>query len=133
VTAEYDNRRWISRDPLDNAETSQGPNLYEYVKDNPLNGVDPFGLGTWSITISNPGGTSIGAAIGGLFEPPVINASYTMDDSEKKCCTSFKIERSASGNLSNNPNDDPDGGPYKRNGNAYQPGRSSPDQPGPAI
>ena len=36
--------RWISRDPLDNAEMLQGPNLYAYVSNNPINGFDPYGL-----------------------------------------------------------------------------------------
>ena len=39
----YDTTRCISRDPLDNAEMKQGPNLYEYVRDNPVNAVDPLG------------------------------------------------------------------------------------------
>src|SRR6266542_2445747 len=32
--------RWISRDPLNNAELLQGPNLYAYVRNNPVNAVD---------------------------------------------------------------------------------------------
>jgi RHS repeat-associated protein len=36
--------RWLSRDPLDNAEKKQGPNLYEYVWNDPTNNVDPDGL-----------------------------------------------------------------------------------------
>ena len=36
--------RWISRDPLENAEMSQGPNLYSYVTNDPVNGVDLLGL-----------------------------------------------------------------------------------------
>ena len=36
--------RWLSRDPLKDAEMSQGTNLYEYVKNNPIDLVDPFGL-----------------------------------------------------------------------------------------
>ncbi len=41
--------RWISRDPLKNAETSQGANLYAYVANDPLNSADPLGLcpGDW--------------------------------------------------------------------------------------
>jgi RHS repeat-associated protein len=52
--------RWLSRDPLENAERSQGPNLYTYVANNPVNGVDPLGL--WNLwnpltygVPSNPG------------------------------------------------------------------------------
>jgi RHS repeat-associated protein len=36
--------RFISRDPLENAELTQGPNLYWYIKDSPANGLDPRGL-----------------------------------------------------------------------------------------
>jgi RHS repeat-associated protein len=36
--------RWLSRDPLDNAETEQGPNLYAYVSNDPVNQTDPLGL-----------------------------------------------------------------------------------------
>ena len=37
--------RWLSRDPLPGAEIKEGPNLYAYVKDNPVNRTDPLGLG----------------------------------------------------------------------------------------
>jgi RHS repeat-associated protein len=36
--------RWLSRDPLKRAELLQGPNLYAYVANNPVNGTDPLGL-----------------------------------------------------------------------------------------
>ncbi len=36
--------RWLSRDPLQDAETEEGPNLYSYVGNNPVNWVDPLGL-----------------------------------------------------------------------------------------
>ena len=36
--------RWLSRDPLRNAEIKEGANLYAYVGNNPINGVDPLGL-----------------------------------------------------------------------------------------
>jgi RHS repeat-associated protein len=36
--------RWLSRDPLNNAEAKQGANLYTYAGNNPINVVDPLGL-----------------------------------------------------------------------------------------
>ncbi len=36
--------RWLSRDPLQDAESLEGPNLYTYVGNNPINAVDPLGL-----------------------------------------------------------------------------------------
>ena len=36
--------RWISRDPLDDAEMSEGPNLYLYVHNDSINVIDPLGL-----------------------------------------------------------------------------------------
>jgi len=38
--------RWLSRDPLKNAEMKQGPNLYEYVSDNPIFNIDTSGTCT---------------------------------------------------------------------------------------
>jgi RHS repeat-associated protein len=35
--------RWLSRDPLNDAERKQGPNLYAYVRNNPVNLIDPIG------------------------------------------------------------------------------------------
>jgi RHS repeat-associated protein len=36
--------RWLSRDPLPDAEQREGPNLYSYVGNDPVNRVDPLGL-----------------------------------------------------------------------------------------
>jgi RHS repeat-associated protein len=36
--------RWLSRDPLGDAEVQEGPNLYAYVRNNPINATDPLGL-----------------------------------------------------------------------------------------
>jgi RHS repeat-associated protein len=36
--------RWLSRDPLYHAETREGPNLYAYVRNEPVGLMDPLGL-----------------------------------------------------------------------------------------
>jgi RHS repeat-associated protein len=36
--------RWLSRDPSKNAEVEEGPNLFCYVLNDPINRVDPLGL-----------------------------------------------------------------------------------------
>jgi RHS repeat-associated protein len=36
--------RWLSRDPLENAERIEGPNLFTYVHNNPVNNTDLLGL-----------------------------------------------------------------------------------------
>lgn len=36
--------RWLSRDPLRDAEKKEGPNLYAYVGNNPVNMIDPLGF-----------------------------------------------------------------------------------------
>jgi RHS repeat-associated protein len=36
--------RWLSRDPLQDAEVREGINVFTYVKNNPVNLTDPFGL-----------------------------------------------------------------------------------------
>jgi len=43
--------RWLSRDPI--AEEG-GINLYIYVDNDPINGVDPLGLDTWLYWVSRP-------------------------------------------------------------------------------
>ena len=42
--------RWLSRDSLEDAETSEGPNLYSYVRNNPSGATDPLGLATKTFT-----------------------------------------------------------------------------------
>jgi RHS repeat-associated protein len=39
-----DTGRWLSRDPIEDGEMRQGPNLYQYVRNSPVIHVDPTGL-----------------------------------------------------------------------------------------
>jgi RHS repeat-associated protein len=39
--------RWLSRDPLSYADILEGPNLYAYVNNNPVNLTDPLGQSPW--------------------------------------------------------------------------------------
>jgi RHS repeat-associated protein len=60
--------RWLSRDPLESItgempEMVQGPNLYQYAFNNPVNWIDPLGLDVWvsgglheSINVGDPNG-----------------------------------------------------------------------------
>jgi RHS repeat-associated protein len=59
-------RRWLSRDPIANAELSQGANLYAYVLNNPENVVDESGLG------------GLGGAFGGITPTPPSPPSLPM-------------------------------------------------------
>jgi RHS repeat-associated protein len=52
--------RWLNRDPI---REIGGMNLYTYGA-NPINGVDPFGLWQWNITIGLPFGTSFNFTFG---------------------------------------------------------------------
>jgi len=62
--------RWISRDPLANAEMRQGPNLYAYVLNDPICRVDPLGLWTFSLGFSFSGGAAVGGNLtfGAIFD-----------------------------------------------------------------
>ncbi len=75
-----DTGKWLSRDPI---EESDGPNMYAYVQNDPVNGIDPLGLWqftagwAWgaggSITFGYNGGRanagySVGFGVGGKIE-----------------------------------------------------------------
>jgi uncharacterized protein RhaS with RHS repeats len=50
-------QRWLNRDPLEDAELlPDGPNLYEFVRNNPINWFDPDGAQS---SIAHPGGAAI--------------------------------------------------------------------------
>lgn len=55
--------RWLSRDPLQNAEVIAGPNLYAYVVNDPINHTDPEGLISDSFKVALLT-TELGVALG---------------------------------------------------------------------
>ena len=74
---------WISRDPLKGVEMKEGPNLYAYVRDNPVYAVDLDGLGKWNFGVANTFGDGNNA----------IDVTYQLDDSDKCKCTEAIVER----------------------------------------
>ena len=80
--------RWLSRDPLKNAEVREGPNLYAYVGNNPINLIDPLGTGvvfTPPYEPAPPSGPATPAApapvappaIPPVAEPPIVYTPST--------------------------------------------------------
>lgn len=67
--------RWLSRDPLEDAELEQGNNIYVYVRNNPVNQIDPSGLAAGGSGYSGGGGASGGGG-----------SSDSWDDSPSKPC-----------------------------------------------
>lgn len=59
--------RWISRDPMENAEVIEGPNLYAYVNNEVLIFIDPTGLGSYGAVIGGIIGGVLGAVDGALI------------------------------------------------------------------
>jgi RHS repeat-associated protein len=58
--------RWITRDPLENGELQEGANLYSYVRNVPVNHVDPDGRAQYKykcptlFMVPTPGGIAVG-------------------------------------------------------------------------
>jgi hypothetical protein len=65
--------RWLSRDPLAKAELLQGPNLYAYAANDPINLVDPSGL---SVTPWTPEWLAVQQATKNPYQYEIILASY---------------------------------------------------------
>jgi RHS repeat-associated protein len=67
--------RWLSRDPLKDAEMSQGPNLYCYVGNEPIDRIDPIGLKCDCTDSSgNPTQGNVAAAKCCTGAPPISNS-----------------------------------------------------------
>jgi hypothetical protein len=63
--------KWQARDPLPNAETKQGLNLYQYVHNRPINLNDPRGeLSPWTVVTWG----TVAVLIGQEVIPPIIAA-----------------------------------------------------------
>jgi RHS repeat-associated protein len=73
-----DQGRWLSRDPLPNAEIRQGPNLYAYVGNEPVKRTDPMGLGPTAPS----GALSVGVAIGSFCEFHPDECGQALEDLE---------------------------------------------------
>jgi hypothetical protein len=71
--------RWLSRDPI---EERGGVNLYGVVGNNLINGVDLYGLGTWSFEVHDNGTVYMH-----------VEVTYDMDAKERKCCQEAVIDR----------------------------------------
>jgi hypothetical protein len=69
-------REWLARDPLPGAERSQGPNLYNYVKNDPTGLVDPLGL--WQLTIEGGDVLGVQFTIGNNGGSGLFNGTWSL-------------------------------------------------------
>jgi RHS repeat-associated protein len=65
--------RWLSRDPLIGAEVSQGPNLYTYVGNRPVNHTDPLGLLTGEQGVDLAAGAVTVVTVASTIIVPALN------------------------------------------------------------
>ncbi len=90
--------RWLSRDPLPNAERAQAPNLYGYVGNDPIDYIDPKGLfpTTMDLCVKEAGlcatlagaGTAGGGAIAAAVEEGAPAAAAAAPEAES-CAAAF--------------------------------------------
>jgi RHS repeat-associated protein len=85
--------RWPNRDPFGEpgfgvtrrqppSLLAGGPNRYLFVVNNPMNGVDILGLGTWHFNVYKQGTPDIG-----------VDVYYKMDDEQKCLCSKAVVDR----------------------------------------
>lgn len=86
--------RWLSRDPLSEAEIMEGPNLYAYVLNDPVNLIDPYGLMstlTSCFTVNAVACTAAGIGVAKTVHtvgPPVANVIQTAGPRVAQCAQS---------------------------------------------
>jgi len=79
--------RFISRDPLTNAERSQGPNLYWYVGDNSTNKLDPLGTSIWGTLDTILYIIPVLGTLRNLIPPSgTYDSDYTINIDSQLCC-----------------------------------------------
>ena len=75
--------RWLSRDPLRNAELKEGPNLYAYVRNEPVGRIDPEGLcfdTLCAACVKNPAGCATAGIIAAEAAGPVSEFAPTLPE-----------------------------------------------------
>jgi RHS repeat-associated protein len=82
--------RWLSRDPLQDAEQKQGPNLYSYVSNNPVNLIDSSGLQGTDIWDQPMEGDPIMTLILALLALAAAAAATICSSETSRTCVCFK-------------------------------------------
>ena len=92
--------RWLSRDPLKDAEVEAGPNLYAYVGNDPINYIDPEGLMPNSCQTSPLCVTIVGTGVAAATK--VRDVAQTAGPRIAQACRSgFEIARQGLDKISN--------------------------------
>lgn len=97
--------RWLSRDPLENAEMTEGPNLYAYALNDPVNRVDILGLMSTMKTCMTPINQAACVAAG-LFagrtgQTVGPRARQVVASIPQACKTGFEVARQGADRVAN--------------------------------